>query len=98
MWPACGPPAPIGYAARVNIVETVLVFAVIPLAIYGLVSLATLRRKSAASRCRPGQPWEYPPLWWSANPEGVGARDREDASADATGAAPSSRGGASGSW
>jgi hypothetical protein len=59
----------------VNLVETILVFAVIPLAIYALCGVATLRSKGAGTaRYRPGQPWEYPAMWWSANPEGVGAR------------------------
>jgi hypothetical protein len=82
------------------LVETILVFAVIPLAIYGVVSLLTLRSKFAgAPRYRPGQPWEYPPLWWSANPEGVGDTHGHGGSenAPATGAA-TARGGARGNW
>ncbi|OZM71577.1 hypothetical protein CFN78_18765 [Amycolatopsis antarctica] len=81
-----------------NIVETILVFALIPLAIYGAFSLGTLRSKFAGTpRYRPGQEWEHPPLWWSANPDGVGARDT--AAPDAAGAGrPTARGGARGSW
>lgn len=79
-----------------NILETILVYAAIPLAIYGVCALATLRSKLASSpRYRPGQPWEYPPMWWSANPEGVGG----PASAEGETAAPSKvRGGARGNW
>ncbi|MCG8917098.1 hypothetical protein L6E12_15005 [Actinokineospora sp. PR83] len=55
-------------------VETVLVLAVIPLAIYGVIALLTLREKFARSpRYRPGQEWEHPPVWWTANPGGLGA-------------------------
>jgi hypothetical protein len=91
----------IGYAAAVNLVETILVFAVIPLAIYGAVGLATLRSKfTGTSKYRSGQPWEYPPMWWSANPVGVGAA-RGHAGAESTAPSDTSstaRGGASGNW
>ncbi|WP_142003504.1 hypothetical protein [Amycolatopsis cihanbeyliensis] len=89
-----------------NIVETILVFALIPLAIYGACALATMRSKAAGrTRYRPGQPWEYPPLWWSANPEGVG--DVQVHTVSAAGAPAGSaeqptrstvRGGARGNW
>ncbi|PRX48720.1 hypothetical protein B0I33_104538 [Prauserella shujinwangii] len=77
-----------------NIVETILVFVGIPLAIYGVCALATLRSKLAGSpRYRPGQPWEYPPMWWSAHPDGVAQP------AAAEGPSPSKdRGGARGNW
>ena len=78
--------------------ETILVYAVIPLAIYGVIALLTLRDKFARNpRYRPGQPWEYPAVWWTANPAGVGGR----ADAVPTGAKGSKRtakGGARGSW
>lgn len=101
--------AAIGYAARVSIVETVLVFAVIPLAIYGLIALVTLRKKFvSAPRYRPGQEWDYPPVWWTANPEGLTGRGetREQAHDPAAGegsdgaanGTSATRGGASGNW
>lgn len=78
-----------------SIVETVLVFAVIPLAIYGFIALLTLRSKfSGAGRYRPGQEWDYPPVWWSANPEGLAGRVPAGDSDESAG----TRGGASGSW
>ncbi|MEC3978447.1 aa3-type cytochrome oxidase subunit CtaJ [Amycolatopsis sp. H20-H5] len=84
-----------------NLVETIVVFAVIPLAIYGAVGLATLRKKSAGiSRYRPGQPWEYPAIWWSANPEGLSA-GHPHAGVDtvaASDAAPTAAGGARAQW
>jgi hypothetical protein len=90
--------AEIGSLSRVNVVETLLVYAAIPLAIYGVVALLTLRDKRARNpRYRPGQAWDYPPVWWTANPAGVG----EQASAVPSGAGKAKRtakGGARGSW
>lgn len=78
-----------------NIVETILVFALIPAAIYGLAALLTLRSKlTGAPRYRPGQPWEYPPMWWSGNPEGIGAHRPLNSG----GASGTAAGGARGSW
>jgi hypothetical protein len=85
----------------VKLVETILVFAVIPLAIYGAVGLATLRSKFAGTpRYRSGQPWEYPPMWWSANPEGAGASHRHTGaeSTEQSGTSSTARGGARGNW
>ncbi|KAA9160860.1 hypothetical protein FPZ12_015695 [Amycolatopsis acidicola] len=78
-----------------NIVETILVYALIPGAIYGVVALVTLRSKFAGTpRYRPGQPWEYAPMWWSGNPDGIGAH-RQVTSGQTAGTAA---GGARGSW
>ncbi len=86
----------LGSVSRVNVVETILVYAAIPLAIYGVIALLTLRDKFArAPRYRPGQPWDHPAVWWTANPGGA------DASAVATGggkARRTAKGGARGSW
>jgi len=84
----------------VNVVETIVVFAVIPLAIYGLAGLLTLRRRSGgAPRYRSGQAWEYPAMWWSANPEGVGEGHRHaGAQSSAPEGAPTAAGGARGNW
>jgi hypothetical protein len=80
------------------LVETVLVFVVIPGAIYGVVALLTLRvRASKTPRYRPGQDWDYPAVWWTANPAGIG----QSAAVDEQDAAPAARtawGGARGSW
>lgn len=87
----------------VSVLETLLVFALIPLAVYGVVALLTLRQKFNRPRYRVGQPWKFEPVWWVANPAGLG----ENASvsggqhtAESTGDADSStaRGGASGTW
>ena len=86
----------IGTLSPVNVVQTILVYAAIPLAIYGVVALLTMRDKFArAPRYRPGQSWDYPAVWWTANPAGA------DTSAVPTGggkARRTAKGGARGSW
>ncbi|TNC24322.1 aa3-type cytochrome oxidase subunit CtaJ [Amycolatopsis alkalitolerans] len=78
-----------------SIVQTFLVFALIPGGVYGVVALLTLRSKFAATpRYRPGQAWDYPPMWWSGNPEGIGAH-RQVSSGETSLTAV---GGARGSW
>ncbi|MEV4317799.1 hypothetical protein [Actinocrispum sp. NPDC049592] len=88
-----------------SLVETVLVFVAIPGAIYGVVALLTLRvRASKTPRYRPGQDWDYPPVWWTANPEGaqpvpVVAGDAGDTVAeDSASNTRTAWGGARGSW
>ncbi|MEU4802758.1 hypothetical protein [Actinosynnema sp. NPDC023587] len=79
-----------------TIVETVLVFALIPLAIYGVITLLTLRPKATRiARYRPGQEWGYAPVWWSANPGGLPA-DHHAETAPVSGR--TARGGARGNW
>jgi hypothetical protein len=56
----------------VTLVETLLVFVGIPLAIYSVVALLTLRENFAKTpRYRPGQDWDYPAAFWTANPAGL---------------------------
>ncbi|ACU35095.1 hypothetical protein KCV87_14865 [Actinosynnema pretiosum subsp. pretiosum] len=77
-----------------TIVETVLVFALIPLAIFGVIALLTLRRKTTrVQRYRPGQEWTHPPVWWSAN-----AGQRATSAGTVPAAGGTARGGARGSW
>jgi hypothetical protein len=57
----------------VSVVETILVFVGIPLAV--IVVLAVLiwgpgGRKRP--RYRPGQPWEHAPIWYEPHPDAVG--------------------------
>lgn len=83
-----------------SVVETILVFVVIPLGIYGLVTLLTMRERFARTpRYRPGLSWDYPPVWWTANPEGVGT-DHAGFVAAPTGGpvGRTAKGGARGSW
>lgn len=81
-----------------SIVETIVIFVLIPAGVFGVVALITLRPKFAgAPRYRPGQAWEYPPMWWSANPDAIGAGGPhpEVSSGETPGTAA---GGARGNW
>jgi hypothetical protein len=81
----------------VTIVETVLVFALIPLAIYGVITLLTLRPKATRiQRYRPGQEWNYAPVWWTANPAGLPGGAHQAVPAPAEGR--TAKGGARGNW
>lgn len=99
--PRPGPPVAagavvIGSLSRVNVVQTTLIYAGIPLAIYGVVALLTLRDKVARHpRYRPGQPWDHPPVWWTANLDGIGTGATP---APAKGSKRTAKGGARGSW
>lgn len=88
----------IGSLSRVTVVQTILIFAVIPLALYGVIALLTLRDTFARGpRYRPGQQWDYAPVWWTAHPDGAG----EHAAAVPAGGGKGKRtakGGARGSW
>ena len=89
--------------------QTLLVFVVIPAAVYGLIALGTVGRKGKQNpRYRPGREWPYPAVWWTANPEGVGEHHTPDhhgaeqhGSHESGNAAPAGKtvlGGASGGW
>lgn len=97
--PVVGMSAAVGSVSRVNVVQTILVYAVIPLAIYGVVALLTLRDKFARNpRYRPGQPWDYPAVWWTANPAGVDAEVAAVPSGGGKSSKRTAKGGARGSW
>ena len=81
-----------------TVVQTIGVFALIPLAVFGVLALFTLWPKIARGpRYRPGQEWTYDPMWWTGNPDGMGRLTTRPAGDDAP-AAPTARGGARGSW
>ncbi len=89
-----------------SIVDTILVYVLIPAGIYGLIALLTLwPRLARAPRYRVGQEWEYAPVWWSASSTGDHSRpahaaDHSDNNvaekADVT--TSTARGGARGNW
>jgi hypothetical protein len=56
-----------------TIVETVLVFVAIPLAIVALVVLAVYGRSMVhqPNRYRPGKAWTYPPAWYLPHPQAI---------------------------
>jgi len=83
----------------VTVLQTIGVFALIPLALYGVISLFTLwPRIARGPRYRPGQEWNFEPVWWTGNPEGIGQPlELPSAAADGSGRS-TARGGARGNW
>lgn len=81
-------------------VETLLILAVIPAAVYGLVTLLVLWPKLTRTRYRAGQEWDFTPVFWVANPTGVSMTGppvaEEDIASNAQ--AGTARGGARGNW
>jgi hypothetical protein len=87
----------------VTVVETLLVLAVTPAAIYGLVTLIVLWPKFSRVRYRAGQEWNFAPVFWVANPSkvGVSAPSADQLSGQETvrsGQPNTARGGARGNW
>ena len=73
--------------------EAIAVFAGIPLALYVVLGLFTLREKFAGkARYRPGASWDYDPMWWTGVPNSIGRP------AQSQPPGPTARGGAHGSW
>jgi hypothetical protein len=100
MWVRAGAGGRSDTVIVVSVVQTILVFVLIPAAIYGVIALLTLWPKFARGpRYRPGQPWTYEPVWWSASgavaPAQTGQTE-EHAAADP--AVRTARGGARGNW
>lgn len=58
-----------------SVVETVLVFAGIPVGVMLLVALITLAPSAVrgGSRYRPGREWNHDAAWWLPDPQAVGA-------------------------
>ncbi|WP_199506445.1 hypothetical protein [Geodermatophilus sp. TF02-6] len=68
-----------------TVVETILVYAVAPLAVFLLLALLTLvpgRRRRP--RYKPGQPWDHEPVWYAPHEAGSG---HDSAHADGHGGA-----------
>jgi len=80
----------------VTVLQTIGVYVLIPLALYGVISLFTLwSRIARAPRYRPGQEWNFDPVWWTGNPDGVGVVARTPGGEST---ASTARGGARGNW
>jgi hypothetical protein len=78
----------------VSVPETIGLYGLVPLAVLLAVSLLAARKGlSRRPRDRPGEPWNYPPVWWTANPQGAGLPDPGDHENVA-----GTRGGAQGDW
>ncbi|WP_138733023.1 aa3-type cytochrome oxidase subunit CtaJ [Modestobacter excelsi] len=68
------------------VTETVLIYGVIPLAVFLLLAALTLLpgRGKDRTKYRPGQPWDVAPIWYEPHPDasGAGGGHGEDAHAD----------------
>lgn len=77
--------------------ETIGLYVLVPAVLYAVIWLLTSARKIARGhRYRPGQEWPYEPMWWTGNPDGVGAVSHRETTAAAI--PTTARGGARGSW
>lgn len=76
-----------------TVVQTVLVFVGIPLAIVLVLFLGVYGKSLARqpNRYRPGRPWNFPPSWYVPHPDAVVTRAGGQSSTTAVG-------GASGEW
>ncbi|SFT53880.1 hypothetical protein SAMN04487904_103209 [Actinopolyspora lacussalsi subsp. righensis] len=88
----------IGYRAGVTVVQTVLVLAVIPAAVYGLVMLMVLWPRLFRARYRPNGEWNFPSVLWVANPAGVSPSSPPTEHAESESETGTARGGARGNW
>lgn len=92
----------IGYRTGVTVVESFLVLAGIPAAIFALLALMTLWPKLARSRKHRGQEWDFEPVFWVANPAEVSSAPPEDVNVEGNSEedaqASTARGGARGNW
>ena len=52
-----------------NVAETILVFVGIPLAVVLLLALLIFLPGRKRPRYKPGQPWNYAPVWYEPHPE-----------------------------
>lgn len=60
--------------SHMTVVETVLVFVGIPLAAFAVLALAVLGPAAArAPRYRPGNGWDYAPVWYLPHPDYAGS-------------------------
>lgn len=90
--------------SHVSVWETILIYVVIPLAVYLVVFLPVMASgNSRMPRYKPGQQWPYEPVWWSANPAaqspGHGAaQSHEGQQGEDVELIRTARGGARGSW
>lgn len=80
--------------------QTILVFVLIPAAIYGVIALLTLWPTFARGpKYRSGEPWTWDPVWWNAGGAVDSASTRKsDENAPAEPSDRTARGGARGSW
>jgi hypothetical protein len=83
-----------------TVVETVLVFAGIPLAVFALVTFAVYGRSALhqPNRYRPGKAWIYPAAWYVPHPDAIDDVVPERVAIDGSDSHVTAVGGASGEW
>lgn len=83
-----------------TVVQTVLVFAGIPLGVVVLVAFAVYGRSIVhqPNRYRPGKAWTYPPSWYIPHPEAVDDVVPDRVAIGGRIGAGTAAGGASGEW
>src|ERR1700709_1144139 len=66
-----------------SVTETVLIYGVIPLAVFLAFAAATLLpgRGKERTKYRPGQPWTAQPIWYEPHPDARGVVGGQDADA-----------------
>jgi hypothetical protein len=92
---------------ELSVISTVLVFVIIPAAVIGTIAalvLAGSDRSKPDRRYRPGRPYDFPAMWFTATPQKVAPAGGSHSTGliieDSSGAPvrPGSTGGASDSW
>jgi hypothetical protein len=84
-----------------TVVETVLVFVGIPLAVVAAVAAAVYGRAAVhqPTRYRPGKAWTYPPAWYLPHPQAIDDVVSDRVAIEGTSEATASAvGGANGEW
>jgi hypothetical protein len=84
-----------------SVIQTVLMFAGIPLAVVALVAFAVYGRSALhqPNRYRPGKPWTYGPAWFIPHPDAIDDVVSERIGIGAgTHSSVTAAGGASGEW
>jgi hypothetical protein len=63
-----------------SVTETVLIYGVIPLAVFLVLAALTLLpgRGKEHPKYRPGQPWTAQPVWWEPHPGAAGGHGEDD--------------------
>jgi hypothetical protein len=62
------------------VIETVLIYGVIPLAVFVVLAVLTLipGRGKEKTKYRPGQPWTAAPVWFEPHPDAAGVHGGHD--------------------
>lgn len=83
-----------------TVLETVLVFAGIPLGVFALVAFAVYGRSALhqPNRYRPGKAWTYPPSWYIPHPDAIDDVVSERVAIGGADSGVTAAGGASGEW